>query len=120
MNDKDQEYAPLTDEEKETMKYGTLWRYVYPGVLLVMLFFTNVNSNLLLGCGMLVYAVWTYLFSQKPFLGFVLTMQKTRRETPHVPVDEAEWKRYRQDGLIISVLIAVLAAVFLIIWFVKR
>lgn len=114
------EYRPLTQEEKNTMNLGYVWRFVYPGVLLIYFLLSKVDINLYMGIALVPYAVFTYFYSRKPSLGFVLTLQKKRGETLHVPENEAEKKRYRTDGLVSAGVTLALAVVFFILWFIRH
>lgn len=114
------EYPPLTEEQKKKAEWRYVWRYVYPGLVLIALFLLPYDTTLILGIGMTPYALATYLLALKPSLVLVFSMQSNRNEEMHVPVDEKETEKYRKDGKFLAAFIFILAAVAFVIWFVRR
>lgn len=113
-------YPPLTPEQEKAAKGRYVWRYVYPGIVLAAIFVLPYETSLVAGIGMLPYAVATFLLSLKPSLALVCSMQSSRHEPLHAPVDEAEAARYRTDGKILAVFLLILTVIFFVLWYVRK
>lgn len=118
--EKEKEYPKLTPEQEKKVNWSIVWRYVYPGFVLLSVFLLPYDTPLVAGIGMIPYAFVTFLLSLKPSLVFVFAMQKSKKVTLHVPENEEEAARYRADGKALSILLLVLTVVFFVIWFVRK
>ena len=114
------EYAPLTPAQQKYVERKNLWRYGYPGLVLVALFLLPYDTPLIAWIGMLPYTIVTFLLARKPSLVIVFTLQQSRKEPPHLPETPEEEERYRKDGRALAIVLAVLTVAFFVLWLVRR
>ena len=114
------QYPALTPEQEKQANWRYVWRYIYPGIVLIAIFVLRYKTALVAGIGMFPYAVATYLLSLKPSLALVCSLQASRHEPLHVPETEEEKKRYRTDGKILAVFFFILTVVFFVLWLVQQ
>lgn len=116
----EKKYPPLTEKQKKIAEWRYAWRYVLPGLMLLAVLLLPYERSLVAGVCMIPYALITFVLARKPSLVLVFALQDSKKETLHVPENEAEAKRYRQDGTAVSILLLVLALVFFVLWFTHR
>lgn len=113
-------YPALTAAQQRQVRLGYCWRYVYPGLMLVAILVLPYETALVAGIGMIPYAAATWLLSLRPSPALVFSLQGSRHEPLHEPETEEEIKKYRVDGKILAVFLLVLAAVFFVLWIVRK
>lgn len=114
------EYPPLTEKERKIAELRYLWRYVLPGIMLLAVLLLPYDTSLVAGFAMIPYAIITFLLALKPSLLLVFALQDSKKEVLHVPVDEAEAKKYSADGKAVAIILAVLTLVFFALWYFRR
>lgn len=114
------EYPALTPEQQKKAEWRYVWRYVYPGIVLIAIVLLPYETSLVACIGMLPYAIATYLLALKPSLVLVFALQSSKKEELHVPETEEEADRYRKDGKILAVFLGILTVGFFVLWLIRR
>lgn len=114
------EYPALTAEQQKKAEWRYVWRYVYPGIVLIAIILLPYDTTVVAAIGMLPYALATYLLALKPSLVIVFALQSSRKEILHVPETEEETEKYRKDAKALAVFLAILAIGFFVLWLIRR
>ena len=117
---KNNQYPPLTPEQQKIAEWRYVWRYMYPGFVLIALILLPFETSLVAFIGMIPYTLATYILSLKPSLVLVFSLQSSRKEELHVPETKEEEEKYRKDGKFLTVFLCILTIGFLVLWLIRR